>query len=85
MKSGLLMVWILERDELPGECPAIGSVIVRVDPRYYRPCEVETLLGDPTKSREQLGWEPRISFTKWSPRWYLSDLEEAKRDALSSV
>ena len=72
----------MERDELPGECPAIGSVIVRVDPRYYRPCEVETLLGDPTKSREQLGWEPRISFSEMVTEMVQSDLEEAKRDAL---
>ena len=72
----------LERDELPGECPAIGSVIVRVDPRYYRPCEVETLLGDPTKSRQQLGWDPRISFTAMVTEMVRSDLEEAKRDAL---
>ena len=72
----------LEKEELPGACPAIGSVIVRVDPRYYRPCEVETLLGDPTKSREQLGWEPRISFADMVTEMVLSDLEEAKRDAL---
>lgn len=70
------------RDELPGKCPPPGSVIVRVDPRYYRPCEVETLLGDPTKSREQLGWEPRISFAEMVTEMVTSDLEEAKRDAL---
>jgi GDPmannose 4,6-dehydratase len=39
-----------------------GQVIVRVDPRYYRPTEVETLLGDPTKAREKLGWIPSTSF-----------------------
>ena len=70
------------RDELPGKCPPTGSVIVRVDPRYYRPCEVETLLGDPTKSREQLSWEPRISFAEMVTEMVTSDLEEAKRDAL---
>ncbi|MEN8711985.1 MAG: GDP-mannose 4,6-dehydratase, partial [Arenicellales bacterium] len=72
----------LEKEELPGACPAIGSVIVRVDPRYYRPCEVETLLGDPTKSRQQLGWEPRISFSEMVTEMVHSDLAEAKRDAL---
>ena len=71
-----------KEEELPGACPAIGSVIVRVDPRYYRPCEVETLLGDPTKSREQLGWEPRISFSEMVTEMVQSDLAEAKRDAL---
>src|SRR5438045_5374704 len=40
----------------PGQC------VVAIDPRYHRPAEVETLLGDPTKAREQLGWRPRIGF-----------------------
>ena len=40
----------------------VGDVIVRVDPRYYRPAEVETLLGDPSKAKKILGWEPKISF-----------------------
>lgn len=40
----------------------VGDVVVRVDPRYFRPTEVETLLGDPTKAREKLGWKPRTSF-----------------------
>jgi GDPmannose 4,6-dehydratase len=71
-----------EREELAGKCPVIGSVIIRVDPRYYRPCEVETLLGDPTKSREQLGWVPKISFAEMVTEMVTSDLEEAKRDAL---
>ena len=39
-----------------------GDVVVRVDPRYFRPTEVETLLGDPTKAREKLGWVPKTSF-----------------------
>ena len=70
------------KDELPGSCPAVGSVIVRVDPRYYRPCEVETLLGDPAKSRKQLGWVPKISFTEMVIEMVSADLEEAKRDKL---
>merc|ERR1711866_1201 len=40
----------------------VGDVIVEVDPRYFRPAEVETLLGDPTKAKEKLGWVPEISF-----------------------
>ena len=39
-----------------------GNVIIRVNPKYFRPAEVETLLGDATKAKEQLGWEPKISF-----------------------
>jgi len=68
--------------DLSDTCPESGTVIVRVDPRYYRPCEVETLLGDPTKSREQLGWVPKISFMDMVKEMVGSDLEEARRDAL---
>ncbi len=59
-----------------------GDVIVRVDPRYYRPTEVETLLGDATKARENLGWSPRISFEDMVREMVRADLNEARRDAL---
>lgn len=59
-----------------------GRVIVKVDPRYFRPTEVETLLGDPTKAREQLGWVPKISFEELVSEMVLADLEIAKRDSL---
>ncbi len=59
-----------------------GACIVAVDPRYYRPTEVETLLGDPTKAREQLGWEPEISFRDLVREMIREDLKEAERDAL---
>jgi len=57
-------------------------LIVAVDPRYYRPTEVETLLGDPTKAREQLGWEPEVSFRELVAEMIREDLKEAQRDAL---
>jgi GDPmannose 4,6-dehydratase len=59
-----------------------GDVVVKVDPRYYRPTEVETLLGDPTKAREKLGWVPKISFAELVSEMVRSDLEDAKRDEL---
>jgi GDPmannose 4,6-dehydratase len=59
-----------------------GSIIVRVDPRYYRPTEVETLLGDPTKARERLGWQPQVSFTELVAEMIREDLSSARRDAL---
>ncbi|PNU18686.1 GDP-mannose 4,6-dehydratase [Geothermobacter hydrogeniphilus] len=59
-----------------------GDVIVRVDPRYFRPTEVETLLGDPTKAREKLGWEPKISFEELVAEMVREDLTSAKRDDL---
>jgi len=59
-----------------------GKVIVRVDPRYFRPAEVETLLGDPSKAKRQLGWEPKIGFAQLVKEMVLSDLRIAERDAL---
>ena len=62
-------------------CPAIkqGQVIVRVDPRYYRPAEVETLLGNSDKAREKLGWEPEISFDELVNEMVNADLIEARQ------
>ncbi|GAB4332652.1 MAG: GDP-mannose 4,6-dehydratase [Desulfobulbaceae bacterium] len=59
-----------------------GDVIVRVDPRYFRPTEVDTLLGDPRKAKEQLGWEPRIGFRELVAEMMRADLEAARMDAL---
>ena len=60
----------------------VGDVIVKVDPRYYRPTEVETLLGDPTKAREKLGWTPKISLQELVAEMVHSDYTSAKRDSL---
>jgi GDPmannose 4,6-dehydratase len=59
-----------------------GKVIVRVDPRYFRPTEVESLLGDATRARTKLGWEPQISFDTLVKEMVDSDLEIARRDAV---
>lgn len=59
-----------------------GRTIVAVDPTYYRPTEVETLLGDPTKAHEKLGWKPRTSFDELVREMVDSDLVAAERDAL---
>jgi len=61
---------------------AKGKEIIRVDPKYFRPTEVETLLGDPTKAKEKLGWEPTTSFQELVKEMVLNDLEIAKRDEL---
>jgi GDPmannose 4,6-dehydratase len=58
-----------------------GVKLVSVDPRYYRPTEVETLLGDATKAREALNWEPRVTFKELVQEMVESDYELAKRDA----
>jgi GDPmannose 4,6-dehydratase len=59
-----------------------GNVVVAVDPRYFRPAEVETLLGDASKAKRELGWEPRISFDELVREMVESDLKAAERDAL---
>jgi GDPmannose 4,6-dehydratase len=59
-----------------------GDVIVRIDPRYFRPTEVETLLGDPTKAREKLGWTPQISVDEMIDEMVAADLQTARQHAL---
>jgi GDPmannose 4,6-dehydratase len=60
----------------------VGETIVRVDPRYFRPTEVETLLGDPTKAREKLGWTPKTTLQELVKEMVEADFTAAKRDAL---
>jgi GDPmannose 4,6-dehydratase len=59
-----------------------GDIIVRVDPRYFRPTEVETLLGDASKAREKLGWEPQISAREMCAEMVADDLKTARRHRL---
>jgi len=59
-----------------------GKTIVAVDPRYFRPTEVETLLGDPTKAKEKLGWQTKITFDELVKEMVEVDLKEAQRDSL---
>ena len=60
----------------------VGDVIVKVDPRYYRPTEVETLLGDPTKAKVKLGWVPKTTLQELVVEMVQADYTAAKRDAL---
>ena len=57
-----------------------GKIVVEVDPRYFRPAEVESLLGDSTKAKKKLGWQPKISFQELVKEMVKSDLAEAKKD-----
>ena len=59
-----------------------GETIVRVDPRYFRPTEVETLLGDPTKAKEKLGWVPKVKFSELVAEMIREDVRIARRDRL---
>lgn len=60
----------------------VGDVIVKVDPRYFRPAEVETLLGDPSRAKEKLGWTPEITVQQMCAEMVAEDLKVAKRHAL---
>ena len=64
--------------------PAVtpGQVVLRIDPRYFRPAEVETLLGDPTKAKEKLGWTPQITAQEMCTEMVAEDLRTAKRHRL---
>ena len=81
--NGVNEVAIVEKIE--GEkTPAlqVGHIIVRIDPRYFRPTEVETLLGDPTNAKNKLGWIPEITVQEMCKEMVAADLQEAKRHAL---
>ena len=60
----------------------VGDVVVRVDPRYFRPTEVETLLGDPSKAKQNLGWTPVTTLAELVKEMVESDYVAAKRDSL---
>jgi GDPmannose 4,6-dehydratase len=62
----------------------VGDVIMNIDPRYFRPAEVETLLGDPTKAKEKLGWVPEITAQEMCAEMVMEDLKTAQRHALLS-
>jgi GDPmannose 4,6-dehydratase len=70
----------IKGDLAPGV--AVGDVIVRVDPRYFRPTEVETLLGDPSKAKAILGWEPEITVEEMCAEMVANDLQNARQHAL---
>ncbi|MFN7712688.1 MAG: GDP-mannose 4,6-dehydratase, partial [Curvibacter sp.] len=67
-------------DKAPGL--KVGDVIVRVDPHYFRPAEVETLLGDPSLAKKDLGWIPQITLDEMVQEMVASDLEQARQHAL---
>jgi GDPmannose 4,6-dehydratase len=70
----------IEGDKAPAL--KVGQNIVKIDPRYFRPTEVETLLGDPSKAKAKLGWTPEITVQQMCQEMVESDLQEAKRHAL---
>ncbi len=70
----------IKGDKAPGL--KVGDVVVKIDPRYFRPTEVETLLGDPSKAKSKLSWTPEITVQEMCAEMVATDLEEAKKHAL---
>ena len=70
----------IKGDKAPGL--KVGDMVVKIDPRYFRPTEVETLLGDPSKAKAKLGWTPEITVQQMCAEMVATDLEEAKKFAL---
>lgn len=81
---GMNIEWRGEAEKEEGIDTRTGNRIVAVDPRYYRPTEVETLLGDPARAKEKLGWEPTISFEQLVREMIREDLREGQREELCS-
>jgi len=79
---GMKIEWQGDGVDEVGIDAVTGRKLVRVDPRYFRPTEVETLLGDATKARQKLGWSAEVSFSELVAEMVESDLDLAKRDAL---
>jgi GDPmannose 4,6-dehydratase len=74
------LVTAIEGDNVPAL--NVGDVIIEVDPRYFRPAEVETLLGDPSNAKQKLGWEPEISVQEMCAEMVAEDIKVAQRHAL---
>jgi GDPmannose 4,6-dehydratase len=81
-EAGIKIRWEGSGVDEKGYDVATNQCIVAVDPRYFRPAEVETLLGDPSKAKAKLGWEPTTSFNELVEEMMREDLREAKRDKL---
>ncbi|MGD2272919.1 MAG: GDP-mannose 4,6-dehydratase [Desulfobacterales bacterium] len=79
---GMRIRWQGRGDEEKGIDENTGKLVIAVDPRYFRPTEVEALLGDPGKARRKLGWKPKKSFRQLVVEMVQADLNEAKRDEL---
>ena len=74
--------WRLRGEDEIGFDARSGKTVVRIDPRYFRPAEVETLLGDATRARAALNWAPTTTFDELVTEMVAADLELARRDAL---
>jgi len=79
---GIEITWEGSKTEEVGKDKATGKILIHIDPRYFRPTEVEFLLGDPSKARQNLGWEPKTSFNELVKMMIKEDIKEAEKDNL---
>jgi GDPmannose 4,6-dehydratase len=79
---GKIIRWEGEGIDEKGYDSETGNLLVVVDSRYFRPTEVEALLGDPSKAREKLGWKPKITFEEMVHEMMENDINISKRDSL---
>ncbi len=79
---GVDIVWEGQGLDEVGKIKSTGKTVVRIDPKYFRPTEVDYLQGDATKARQKLGWEPQVGFDKLVSIMVQEDLKEAERDHL---
>jgi GDPmannose 4,6-dehydratase len=79
---GMRIEWRGRGQDETGVDKASGKTVVRIDPRYFRPTEVDTLLGDASRARKELGWKPAVSFEALVEEMVREDLAHAERDAL---
>jgi GDPmannose 4,6-dehydratase len=77
---GMKIVWQGSGAEEIGICEQTSKVVIRIDPQYYRPTEVDLLLGDSSKARKLLNWKPKVSFDFLVKEMVLADVEKAKRN-----
>jgi len=80
-KVGITIEWKGKGLEEKGIDGDTGKVLIRIDPRYFRPTEVDFLLGDPSKAKKTLGWEPVISFDELVDLMVKEDIREAEKDS----
>jgi len=79
-EAGIELTWEGSGVDEKGRDRSTGKVLVEVDPRYFRPAEVELLIGDPTKAITKLGWKPRVSLDELITMMVQADLKEAERE-----
>jgi GDPmannose 4,6-dehydratase len=81
---GVEIVWQGEKEKEVGSCKKTGKIMVKIDPKYYRPTEVEQLLGNASKASKKFGWKPKITFRELVKEMVLSDIELVKAGDLVS-